>query len=144
MYPENPIYDSEVTFVRSVKNAALYTAGPANATFPIVHLYGNAYEMGYAQGLLQKKYLNGALLHLHSRFIVHAVSLFTCSEFVAKTWTYIIELVVEEMGPILSPEMQAFIIEHGMVGSSHFLKKKNFSLTSSLQCFAGTRSGLDR
>jgi hypothetical protein len=27
-------------------------AGPANARFPVVHLWGSAYQMGIAQGLI--------------------------------------------------------------------------------------------
>lgn len=50
-----PIVDEELTFVRSVKNAMLFEAGPANARFPVVHVWGTPYEMGFAQGTLMKK-----------------------------------------------------------------------------------------
>ena len=40
-----PIFDEEPTFVRSVKNAALFEAGPANARFELLHVYGTPYEV---------------------------------------------------------------------------------------------------
>jgi len=50
-----PIFDEDLRFIKSVPNAKLYEAGPSNATFPVVHLWGNAYEVGYAQGLIRKQ-----------------------------------------------------------------------------------------
>jgi hypothetical protein len=47
-----PIYDEKLRYIKSVKNAMLFEAGPLNATFPVVHVWGNAYEVGYAQGIL--------------------------------------------------------------------------------------------
>jgi hypothetical protein len=38
------IFDETPTFVREVKNAMLFEAGPSNARFPIVHMWGNPYE----------------------------------------------------------------------------------------------------
>lgn len=50
-----PIDDSEPKLVKSVKNGHLYTIG-ANSNISkqiyLVHVYGTAYEMGYAQGAL--------------------------------------------------------------------------------------------
>lgn len=48
-----PIFDKDLRFIKSVPNAKLYEAGPPNATFPVVHLWGNAYEVGYAQVCLE-------------------------------------------------------------------------------------------
>ena len=53
---EVPIWDETAPrFVRSVKNAMLFEAGPPNATFPIVHLWGTPYDIGYAQGKLMRE-----------------------------------------------------------------------------------------
>jgi len=43
-----PMHDEPLTFVRSVKNAMLFEAGPENARFPVVHLWGTPYEVGFA------------------------------------------------------------------------------------------------
>jgi isopenicillin-N N-acyltransferase-like protein len=88
-----PIFDEEPTFVRSVKNAALYEAGPANARFPVVHVYGNAYEVGYAQGLVQKEYLRG---------------------FISNTYEYFVNLALEEMGDSVPKIFQEMIILGGL------------------------------
>mmetsp|Transcript_23858 Transcript_23858/g.34996 ORF Transcript_23858/g.34996 Transcript_23858/m.34996 type:complete len:437 (+) Transcript_23858:63-1373(+) len=90
---ENPIYDGPVNYIRSEGNASLYEAGPDNAKFPIVHVYGNAYEVGYAQGLIQKEYLR---------------------EFVSKTYAYFLEMAVDEMGDKISPFWQAIIVYKGL------------------------------
>jgi isopenicillin-N N-acyltransferase like protein len=71
-----PIFDTDLRFVRSVKNGILYEAGPANATFPIAHIYGNAYERGFAMGTLQKK---------------------DVVAFISKTWTYLLDMIVDEL-----------------------------------------------
>lgn len=86
---EFPIFDEEPTFVRSVKNAALYEAGPENARFPVVHLYGNAYEVGYAQGLLQKDYLR---------------------DFITSTYKYFVDLALDHMGDAIPQIFQEMII----------------------------------
>ena len=47
--------DSEPVLVKSVKNGHLYTVGANNdisKQVHLVHVYGTAYEMGYAQGAL--------------------------------------------------------------------------------------------
>jgi hypothetical protein len=52
-----PILDEATasgTFLRSVENAAVYESGPDNARFNIVHVWGNPYEQGYAQGVIMK------------------------------------------------------------------------------------------
>ena len=77
-------------------NASLYEYGPENAKFPIVHVYGNAYETGYAQGALQKEYMQ---------------------EFVAKTYEYFLNLALDEMPGPLPPLVQSKIILLGLNGA---------------------------
>lgn len=50
-----PIVDEKLTHIRSVKNAMLFEAGPANARFPVVHVWGTPYEVGFAQGTVRKE-----------------------------------------------------------------------------------------
>jgi isopenicillin-N N-acyltransferase-like protein len=88
-----PIFEGEMKFVRKAENAILYSTGPENATFPIVHLYGTAYEMGFAQGTILKKEIN---------------------QFISATWSYLINMALEEMGELLPPAMQAKLISMGM------------------------------
>ena len=91
-----PIYDQPaetLTFVKAVPNAILYEAGPPNATFPVVHLYGSPYEVGFAQGTLMKE---------------------TVREFVLKTWAYLDSELVDEMGDKLSPFVKELIVSKGM------------------------------
>jgi isopenicillin-N N-acyltransferase-like protein len=60
-----PIFDGkELTLTKSVKNAMLFEAGPENARFPIVHLWGTPYEVGFAQGTLLKKEMNTFIYEL--------------------------------------------------------------------------------
>ena len=40
---------------QSVANGKLYTVGSGDDEVPLVHLYGSAYEKGYAHGLLEKQ-----------------------------------------------------------------------------------------
>ena len=88
-----PIFDEPPTFVRAVKNAALYEAGPDNARFPVVHVYGNAYEVGYAQGVLQKTYMK---------------------EFITKTYKYLLDLALDEMGDAVPKIFQEMIVLGGI------------------------------
>ena len=89
-----PIYDGDVTFVREIKNAKLFTAGPANASFPIVHIWGSPYELGFAQGTIQKKAI---------------------VEFVTKTWAYLTSMLVDEFPEgTFTPEVEAIITMKGM------------------------------
>jgi isopenicillin-N N-acyltransferase like protein len=92
---ENPIFDgdSTLTLIKSIPNAVLYEAGPTNARFPIVHVQGTPYEVGYAQGLIQKEYLR---------------------EFIFKTYDYFLQLAVDEMGDKISPFWQSVIIFKGL------------------------------
>jgi isopenicillin-N N-acyltransferase-like protein len=88
-----PIFDEAPTFVRQVKNGMLFEAGPANARFPVVHLWGNAYEVGYAQGQLMKDEV---------------------TNFVRKTNTYLIEEIVSSLGDHFPDAAKALVIEIGM------------------------------
>lgn len=87
-----PIYDEELRFIRSVKNGMLFEAGPPNASFPVVHLWGNAYEMGFAQGSLMKEYIKG---------------------FVYKTWGYLIT-ELKPSGDMFSDFAKDLILKKGM------------------------------
>lgn len=59
---------ADLKLINSVENGKLFEAGPSNARFPIVHVYGTHYEMGYAEGLLVKedlkKFAHGAYGYL--------------------------------------------------------------------------------
>lgn len=90
---EQGIYDGPITFVRKDVNASLWTAGPANAPFPIVHVWGDAYQVGYAQGLIQKQYL---------------------AEFCSKVYSYFLGLAVEDLPGPLPPFIQAMITYKGL------------------------------
>ncbi|KAL4234138.1 hypothetical protein ACF0H5_005791 [Mactra antiquata] len=50
----NPVFKGEPRFVKQVKNGKLFIAGEAQSAFPVVHVWGTPYEMGYAHGLLMK------------------------------------------------------------------------------------------
>jgi len=74
-------------FIKSVKNGILYEAGPENARFPVAHVYGSAYDMGYAQGSLVGPEL---------------------SAFVHETFAYLIDALGPSM-PNKFPEIPAFM-----------------------------------
>lgn len=76
-----------------MKNAALYEAGPENARFPVVHVYGDPYEVGFAQGLLQKEYL---------------------TNFIKDTYSYFVNLVVDDMGDAIPEIFQEMIVLGGL------------------------------
>jgi hypothetical protein len=88
-----PIFDEPPTFIRQVKNAMLFEAGPANARFPIVHLWGNPYEIGVAQGTLMKEAVR---------------------QFVYKTNAYLLEEIVSDMGDSFPDAAKALVVEVGM------------------------------
>jgi hypothetical protein len=75
-------------------NGALYMAGPDNARFPVMHAWGSAYEMGHAQGMLQKDEL---------------------TEFAFGAYDYLISEGVSSMGAHLPPALQAIFVEKGMI-----------------------------
>jgi hypothetical protein len=56
-------------------------------------VYGNAYEVGYAQGALQKEYM---------------------TEFIVKMEAYFINMAIEELGDRISPFWQGVIIFKGL------------------------------
>ena len=68
--------------------------------------------MGYAQGQLQTEYVRGMFLRYQAT--VHIDLIFRL-EFVFKTYAYLLDMAIEELGDKLSPAMQAYIIMHGMV-----------------------------
>lgn len=90
-----PIYDSkELRFVRSAKNAMLFEAGPENASFPVLHVWGSPYEMGVAQGTILKEEVR---------------------RFAASVWGYLsVSLLEEWTGPILPTWAKELIILKGM------------------------------
>jgi hypothetical protein len=63
----NPIYEGEPVFVKSIENGALYTIGQGEDIIPIVHMWGSAYQRGFAHGTLMKDKV---------------------SDFMNQTWTY--------------------------------------------------------
>ncbi len=106
---ELPIVDQPLKFVRQVKNAKLFTAGPSNAPFPLVHVYGTPYEIGFAQGTVQK------------RAIV---------EFVTKTWAYLTSMLVEAFpDDFVPPQIKALIIQKGMDGALDWVIKTTSPFT---------------
>lgn len=48
----NPIHITDPTELRVVPNGRAYKGGQGEFSFHILHLYGSAYEMGYAHGSL--------------------------------------------------------------------------------------------
>jgi isopenicillin-N N-acyltransferase like protein len=88
-----PIADSNLEFVREVPNAALYTAGPENARFNVLHLWGTPYEQGFAQGQILKVELR---------------------EFIAGTWNYLLQAAVDELGDKLPKWAEEMIINQGI------------------------------
>jgi hypothetical protein len=105
-----PIYDEPLRFVRSVKNAMLFEAGPPNATFPVVHLWGTPYEVGYAQGELLKPVLK---------------------EFVYKTWYYMSsELVAALSGPVLPQWAKRALVQKTLDRSLDWTAEMTANFTS--------------
>ena len=79
-------------FVRAIPNAKLYKAGPANARFMVLHVYGTPYEAGLAQGQILRDEIRS---------------------FYSSTWTYLIGMAVEEMGEKFPPIVQALALNKG-------------------------------
>lgn len=50
----NPIQDSPPKYIKQVRNGKLYTVGDKDDEFPVVHVWGTPYDMGYAQGELMR------------------------------------------------------------------------------------------
>jgi isopenicillin-N N-acyltransferase-like protein len=106
---EFEIVDTELTFIRSVKNAMLFEAGPPNARFPVVHVWGTPYEMGYAQGQLMKKDI---------------------TQFVTKTWGYLVSEVVQYLvGDRIPQWLKDMIISQGMKRALEWTRETTQSFT---------------
>lgn len=52
------VHSEAPTFVKSVPNGKLYTAGQGNDTFAVVHVWGTPYEQGFANGQLRSEAVN--------------------------------------------------------------------------------------
>ena len=87
-----PIVATSYEFVRAVPNAKLYTAGPDDARFMVLHVYGDAYQVGLAQGQVLKDEIR---------------------QFISKTWTYLINMAVAGMDDKFSPTVLAMIVNMG-------------------------------
>lgn len=68
--------DANLKVVKRVENGVLMYAGPDNARFPVIHLYGSPYQRGFAQGALIKEQVVA---------------------FVHKTFAYLISMAVDGM-----------------------------------------------
>jgi isopenicillin-N N-acyltransferase-like protein len=89
-----PIFDGQLRHIRSVPNAMLFHAGPLNTSFPVVHVWGTPYEVGFAQGTLMKTEI---------------------IEFVTATWAYLNSEVVEALSSDRVPEwVKRLIVNKGM------------------------------
>lgn len=53
-----PIWQGNPTFLNSTDNGKLFIVGQGNDTVQILHVYGTAYQMGFAHGSLLKEQLN--------------------------------------------------------------------------------------
>jgi isopenicillin-N N-acyltransferase-like protein len=50
----NPIIEANPRFIKAVPNGAMYMIGKGEDTLPVTHLWGNAYQKGFARGQLYK------------------------------------------------------------------------------------------
>lgn len=117
---ENAIFESDLSFLRSAKNAKLYEAGPDGARFPILHVWGSPYEVGYAQGTILKDEIN---------------------KFVTATWNYLSTSLIDAFpGDMLSPEMKALIVEKGLDGALDWTRDQTAPFTP--QAFVDEMRGL--
>lgn len=71
-----PIVTAAPTFLKSVPHGHSYTAGAPGFEFYLTHLYGSAYDMGYAQGQLYTPQVR---------------------EMANRTWNYMVEQVAENL-----------------------------------------------
>lgn len=88
-----PIQDSDLVFLRSVDGAELWEAGPPNARFPVVHLWGSDYEMGLAHGKLMKKEIH---------------------HFINGVWEWAINSGLDELGDKLPKWAQEIVLKKGI------------------------------
>lgn len=77
----NPIYTEEPKFIRSAKNGKLFRVGEGEDAFDIVHVYGTAYEMGFAHGTLMKE---------------------NATRFINSVWTYLEKQVEDAINSTIS------------------------------------------
>ena len=87
-----PINTSTPTFLRSVTNGHAYLAGTPGFEFYVTHVYGSAYEMGFAQGALYPAELKQML---------------------NRTWWYMVDQVAENL-PSLPTWLSDLIGEVGL------------------------------
>jgi len=67
-----PITDAtSMVLAANVTNGQMFTAGPSDNSLRVVHVWGTAYEMGYAQGLL----LGAVLRDVYSTFVAYVEAL---------------------------------------------------------------------
>jgi len=105
-----PIVDERLKFRGQIKNAMHFQAGPANAIFDVVHVWGTPYEMGFAQGTLMKKEV---------------------VTFIAKTWAYLSEEMASSFpGDHLSDAMKEFITQKGIDRALDWTAKVTAPFTS--------------
>jgi len=87
----NPIIDVTPRFVKQVANGKLYMAGSGDDEIYLVHLWGTAYQMGYAQGLLLKNEINelipGMLAHWEQE-VVDAIDVYINEDMAEYVATY--------------------------------------------------------
>lgn len=51
----SPIWKGTPKLLKTVENGKLYEIGSGDSAIKLIHVYGNMYQMGYAQGLLLKQ-----------------------------------------------------------------------------------------
>jgi len=97
LYPINEGFGS-ATFVSQTQNGKLYTVtvpndgGNTTQQFYLVHVWGSAYEMGFAQGTLQKAIAN---------------------DFISSVWTYL-ESEIDNVIPWFPTWLQNWIADFGL------------------------------
>ena len=98
-------------FIKSNDNGRLYEIGPDNARIPLLHLYGDPYAMGYAQGSILKEQIK---------------------EFVFKTFKYLDDMIVSSLDKYpLSKFMKEMIVLKGMNAALDFTIKVTAPFTPS-------------
>eukprot|EP01036_Dinobryon_divergens_P030604 gene30604-39874_t len=107
-----PIHDElKPRLIHSVKNAMLFEAGPKNSTFPIVHIWGNPYEIGFAQGTLRKEAIR---------------------DFIAKTYKYLNSEFMSSLrdNSKIPKPVQAMIVQMGIYKALDWTAKVTAPFTS--------------
>jgi hypothetical protein len=118
---DNVILDTDLEFVKSIKNAKLFKGGPSDGTeFNVLHLWGTPYEMGFAQGSIIKNQIR---------------------EFVYKTWAYLSSEIVSSLdGDNLSPAAKEILVLKGIDAALDWTSKTTGPFTS--QAFYDEVQGL--